>query len=136
MKRCLDRLSADVKLAGTVKTALDVLLGLIALVVVGYLALMLLAMYWARLGGGTPGNHIGEHRHFASQFRAGDTNAPLLAMDWFSDHGLHFCCLSQSGNVRSARDVGHACRCKCRLAKGALGQVVRNITPLWMWAEI
>ena len=96
------------KFAGTVKTAFDVLLGLVALVVGGYLALMLLAMYWPRLSGGTRGKHFREHSHFASQFQAGDTNAPLLAMDWFSDHGVYFCRVSQSGNVRSARDVGHA----------------------------
>lgn len=59
-------------------------------------------------GGSTREGHTQEHKRFASLFQAGDTNAPLLAMDWFSDHGVYFCRVSQSGNVRSARDVGHA----------------------------
>jgi len=52
--------------------------------------------------------HTQEHGRFASLFKAGDTNAPLLAMDWFSDHGVYFCRVTQSGNVYSARDVGLA----------------------------
>lgn len=40
--------------------------------------------------------------------KRGDTNAPLLAMDWFYEYGNYFCRVSQSGNVRSARDVGYA----------------------------
>ena len=97
-----------VKFKGTVKAALDALLGLTALVVGGYVTLMLLLMYWPRLSGGTRGNHIREHHHFASQFQVGDTNTPLLAMDWFSGHGVYFCRVSQSGKVYSARDVGYA----------------------------
>jgi hypothetical protein len=96
------------KATGVLKIALRVLLGLVVLVVAAYLAFMVFAMYGPRLSGGTRGKHIREHGRFASQFRAGDTNAPLLAMDWFSDHGVYFCRVSQSGNVRSARDVGHA----------------------------
>lgn len=58
--------------------------------------------------GGPRERHTEAHRGFASLFKAGDTNVPLLAMDWFSDHGVYFCRVSQSGNVYSARDVGHA----------------------------
>jgi hypothetical protein len=60
------------------------------------------------VGGSTRERHLKEQSHFASMFKAGDTNAPLLAMDWFSDHGVYFCRVSQSGNVYSARDAGHA----------------------------
>src|ERR1041385_2148969 len=36
----------------------------------------------------------------------GDTNAPLLAMDWFSGpQSIEFCRVSQSGKVSSARNV-------------------------------
>lgn len=96
------------KVAGLLKIAIRVLLGLVVLVVAAYLALMVFAMYGPRLTGGTRGKHAREHTRFASKFKAGDTNAPLLAMDWFSEHGVYFCRVSQSGNVRSARDVGHA----------------------------
>lgn len=96
------------KAAGLLKIAIRVLLGLVVLVVAAYLALMVFAMYGPRPTGGTRGKHAREHTRFASQFKAGDTNTPLLAMDWFSDNGVYFCRVSQSGIVRSARDVGHA----------------------------
>lgn len=44
---------------------------------------------------------------YKAQFETGDTNAPLLAMDWFA-HGDHFCRVSQSGRVFAALDVGYA----------------------------
>lgn len=71
---------------------------------------LLLCMAWlpACGQGTTSERRIKEHDNFARLFEAGDTNAPLLAMDWFSDHGVYFCRVSQAGNVRSARDAGHA----------------------------
>ncbi len=73
-----------------------------------FLALVWLAACGQGLGGSTRERRAEEHKRFASLFKAGDTNAPLLAMDWFSDHGVYFCRVSQAGNVSSARDVGHA----------------------------
>ena len=67
--------SAAVKRVRAVKTALNVLLRMVAFIVVAYLALIVLAMYWPRLSGGTRGKHTREHRYFATQFQAGDTNA-------------------------------------------------------------
>jgi hypothetical protein len=52
--------------------------------------------------------HEQEHSRFRSEFKAGSTNAPWLAMDWFSDHGVYFCRVTRDGKVYSARDVGHA----------------------------
>lgn len=72
------------------------------------LALMWLGACGQDFGGSTRQRHAEEHRRFASLFKAGDTNAPLLAMDWFSDHGVYFCRVDQAGDVFSARDVGHA----------------------------
>jgi hypothetical protein len=60
------------------------------------------------LSGGTRGKHTREQRHFAAVYKAGDTNVPLLAMDWFSENGVYFCRVTQEGKVFSARDVGHA----------------------------
>lgn len=73
-----------------------------------FFVLMLLPIILPALTGGTRSRHIDQQKHFAAMFKAGDTNAPLLAMDWFFDHGNYFCRVSQSGDVRSARDVGHA----------------------------
>lgn len=44
---------------------------------------------------------------FKAQFENGDTNAPLLAMDWFS-HGEHLCRVSRAGMVFAGRNVGFA----------------------------
>src|SRR5580765_6077808 len=60
------------------------------------------------LGGAARERHLQEHSRFETQFRSGDTNAPLLAMDWFSEHGVYFCRVTQGGSIYSARDVGHA----------------------------
>ena len=72
------------------------------------LALFVVLAFWPSLLGGTRSRHIDQQKHFAKMFSAGETNAPLLAMDWFYEYGNYFCRVSQSGNVRSARDVGHA----------------------------
>jgi len=49
---------------------------------------------------------IAEQARFETQFRKGDTNAPLLVMDWFSGpHVDQFCRVSQNGAVASARNV-------------------------------
>ncbi|HEY5041688.1 MAG TPA: WD40 repeat domain-containing protein [Verrucomicrobiae bacterium] len=43
---------------------------------------------------------------FGTQFQNGDTNAPLLAIDWFNGPRIdYFCQVSRSGNVSSARNV-------------------------------
>jgi hypothetical protein len=43
---------------------------------------------------------------FGTQFQSGDTNAPLLAMDWFDGPRIdYFCKVSRSGHVGSARNV-------------------------------
>jgi hypothetical protein len=76
--------------------------------VIIFLLLALLPAFWPALSGGSRSRHIDQQKHFAALFKAGDTNAPLLAMDWFYEHGNYFCRVSQSGNVNSARDVGHA----------------------------
>jgi hypothetical protein len=60
-------------------------------------------------GGYTSDIHIAEQKHFASLFDAGDTNAPMVAMDWFTDQdAVYFCRVSQEGKVDAARDVGYA----------------------------
>ena len=47
-----------------------------------------------------------EQDRFAVQFRSGDTNAPLLSMDWFSGpRADEFCRVNQNGAVTSARNV-------------------------------
>lgn len=78
---------------------------------VALLVLFALLTLWPAFGpvltGGTRGEHLREQKHYAALFRAGDTNAPLLAMDWFS-HGVHYCRINQSGNGFSALDVGYA----------------------------
>ncbi|MFZ1074011.1 MAG: WD40 repeat domain-containing protein [Verrucomicrobiia bacterium] len=49
---------------------------------------------------------ITESDRFGASFRNGDTNAPLLALDWFSGpRSIEFCQVSQSGKVWSARNV-------------------------------
>lgn len=58
--------------------------------------------------GGTKGKHIREQKTFGAAYRRGDTNIPVLAMDWFRDHAVYFCRVTGSGDVSSARDVGYA----------------------------
>ena len=80
----------------------------IAIVVLSlYIILLFLPVFGPALSGGTRGEHIREQKHFAALFRAGDTNVPLLATDWFSQ-GTHFCRVNQSGNGSARRDVGYA----------------------------
>jgi len=51
-------------------------------------------------------DEIKESDRFGAFTRSGDTNAPLLAMDWFSGPRIiEFCRVSQSGKVSSARNV-------------------------------
>lgn len=56
---------------------------------------------------GTRGRYMRQQDHFAEIFKAGDTNVPLLEMDWFAPT-VHFCRVSQSGKGSARRDVGHA----------------------------
>jgi hypothetical protein len=49
---------------------------------------------------------IVQQDRFGTQFQNGDTNTPLLAMDWFSGpHIDYFCYVSRTGKVDSARNV-------------------------------
>lgn len=96
------------KMQPVIKLVVRMFGGVVLGVITIYLLVALVAMLWPTLGGGTRGKRTGEHSRFAAMFKSGDTNAPLLAMDWFSDHGVYFCRVSQSGNANSARDVGHA----------------------------
>lgn len=49
---------------------------------------------------------IRELDRFATYFGTGNTNAPLLALDWFSSpKSIEFCRVSQSGKVYAARNV-------------------------------
>lgn len=51
-------------------------------------------------------DEIKESDRFGAFVKSGDTNAPLLAMDWFSGpRSIEFCRVSQSGKVSSARNV-------------------------------
>jgi WD40 repeat protein len=84
------------------------LIGLVLSVIALYLLLVLAVSFWPVLSGGTRGRHVKEQSRYAALFRAGNTNVPLLAMDWFSDHGVYFCRVSQCGKVYSARDVSYA----------------------------
>lgn len=59
------------------------------------------------LTGGTRGRYMRAQEHYAEAFKAGDTNVPLLEMDWFAPT-VHFCRVSQSGKGSARRDVGHA----------------------------
>lgn len=80
----------------------------IAIVVLSlFIILLFLPVFGPALSGGTRGEHIREQKHFAALFKAGDTNAPLLAMDWFS-RGVHYCRVNQLGSGSAALDVGYA----------------------------
>jgi len=59
------------------------------------------------LTGGTRGRYMRAQAHYAEAFKAGDTNVPLIEMDWFAPT-VHFCRVSQSGKGSTRRDVGHA----------------------------
>ena len=59
------------------------------------------------LTGGTRGRYMRAQEHYAEAFKAGDTNVPLLEMDWFAPT-VHFCRVNQSGKGSARRDVGHA----------------------------
>jgi WD40 repeat protein len=49
---------------------------------------------------------IVQQDRFGALFQNGDTNTPLLAMDWFSGPRIdYFCQVSRTGQVSSARDV-------------------------------
>jgi len=75
-----------------------------------FFALLLLALYpslWPVFTGGTRGKYIKQQKRYEALFKAGDTNVPLLAMDWFAPT-VHFCRVSQSGQGSARRDVGHA----------------------------
>jgi WD40 repeat protein len=96
------------KIKPFILAALKVLVGVVLGLGAIYVVLGLTLVYWPRLSGGTPGKHAREHKRYAALFKAGDPNVPLLAMDWFSEHGVYFCRVSQTGSVRSARDVGYA----------------------------
>ncbi len=65
------------------------------------------AMNPASLTGGTRGRYMNQQNHYADAFKAGDTNVPLFAMDWFAPT-VHFCRVNQSGKGSARRDVGHA----------------------------
>ncbi|HZI31810.1 MAG TPA: hypothetical protein VFF11_05685, partial [Candidatus Binatia bacterium] len=77
-----------------------------------FLALVGLATAW---GGMIVGQQMPYPRRFdtnqmaryQAQFESGDTNAPLLVMNWFY-RGDHFCHVNRSGEVSSALDVGYA----------------------------
>ncbi|HEX3857416.1 MAG TPA: hypothetical protein VHY30_08980 [Verrucomicrobiae bacterium] len=64
-------------------------------------------IYPSSLTGGTRGRYMRAQEHYAEAFKAGDTNVPLLEMDWFAPT-VHFCRVSQSGKGSARRDVGHA----------------------------
>lgn len=83
------------------------ILRIVLVVIALFLLLVFFPVFWPRLSGGTRGEHIREQKHFAALFRAGDTNVPLLAMDWFSQ-ATHFCRVNQSGSGSARRDVGYA----------------------------
>jgi hypothetical protein len=59
------------------------------------------------LTGRTRGRYMRAQEHYAEAFKAGDTNVPLLEMDWFAPT-VHFCRVSQTGKGSARRDVGHA----------------------------
>ena len=96
------------KIRSTVLAALKVVVGVVLSLGTIYVVLGLTLVYWPRLSGGTRGKHAREQKRYAALFKAGDPNVPLLAMDWFSEHGVYFCRVSQTGRVNSARDVGYA----------------------------
>jgi hypothetical protein len=87
-------------------------------------SLIAISLIWydtSSSGGGTRGRHTRAHKEYAAEFKAGDTNAPLLAMDWFGESGVHFCRVNQSGLAFSARDVGHAIQGGHRSSLKSLG---------------
>ena len=61
----------------------------------------------SRLTGGTRSRYMRQQDQYAGAFKAGDTNVPLLEMDWFAPT-VHFCRVNQSGKGAARRDVGHA----------------------------
>jgi hypothetical protein len=81
------------------------------IVVYGFLGLILLAIFFPNLSyvitGGTRGKYIRQQKQYAALFKAGDTNVPLFAMDWFAPT-VHFCRVNQSGKGSARRDVGYA----------------------------
>jgi hypothetical protein len=87
---------------------LRILARIFLVVFVLFLVLVLFPAFLPILSGGTRGRHVREQKHYAELFKASDTNAPLLAMDWFSEHSVYYCRVSQSGDAFSARDVGYA----------------------------
>jgi hypothetical protein len=108
------------------------LIRLVLAIGVLYLVLMLFAPSWPPFSGGIRGKHLKEHKDFAAMFKAGNTSAPLLAMDWFSDHGVYFCRVTQTGMCFSARDVGHAIQGGNRISldistNGANGIGIRDL---------
>ena len=72
------------------------------------LAFAVFTIYWPRINRDIQKRYTNAHSRFAAQFKAGDTNVPLLAMDWFDDYVVHFCWVTRSGSVRFARDTGYA----------------------------
>lgn len=73
--------------------------------------MILLALFlpriWPAVTGGTRGRYMRQQNHDAAAFKAGDTNVPLFAMDWFAPT-VHFCRVSKSGKGSARRDVGYA----------------------------
>src|SRR5438270_2411772 len=49
--------------------------------------------------------HVEDHGRLASLFEAGDTNAPLLAMDWSGERGIVSCRVTQSGKAYSTSSL-------------------------------
>ncbi len=76
-----------------------------------FLGLILLAILLPSLGpalsGGIRGKYLRQQKQYAKLFKAGDTNVPLFAMDWFGPT-VHFCRVNQAGKGSARRDVGHA----------------------------
>ena len=57
-------------------------------------------------GGSESAYDLVNQDRFAAAFQKGDTNTPLLAMDWFSQsHSDEYCRVDRSGRVSSARNV-------------------------------
>jgi hypothetical protein len=44
-----------------------------------------------------------QHKYYARAFKQGDTNTPLLAIDWTDEHWPHFCRVDRSGMAWSDR---------------------------------
>jgi WD40 repeat protein len=81
------------------------------IILYGFLGLILLAFFlpnfWPAMSGGVRGKYMRQQKHYAEAFKAGDTNVPLFAMDWFAPT-VHFCRVNQAGKGSARRDVGHA----------------------------